>query len=161
MTCGRVCGIPVTSERKGRRFYEKTWRQWEHSLYQSLRKTRLVSSKSREFPSPEGEREANVGPVGFWQHGAPRHQIYNDCFCSRYHFWLSPLVANCVLFERVFKMIATLFLKCAVLRDPEHKGTCDSQALQVKPIMLLIPKALRALSALPPLQAAHTCKHSK
>eukprot|EP00983_Pelagomonas_calceolata_P095351 1158001-Pelagomonas_calceolata.AAC.9 len=34
------------------------------------------SRLNRESPSPEGKREASVGPVGFWKHAAPGHQSY-------------------------------------------------------------------------------------
>eukprot|EP00983_Pelagomonas_calceolata_P047765 1140774-Pelagomonas_calceolata.AAC.1 len=62
-------------------------RQREHPLHQ-FRKRRHIGSKSCESPSPEGKREASVGKVGFWQHTAPRHQNYNDCFGFQWHVWL-------------------------------------------------------------------------
>eukprot|EP00983_Pelagomonas_calceolata_P074324 1152516-Pelagomonas_calceolata.AAC.1 len=45
-----------------------------------LRKDRHLGLKSRESPSPEDERGINVDRVGFWQHAAPGHQCYDECF---------------------------------------------------------------------------------
>eukprot|EP00983_Pelagomonas_calceolata_P002913 96157-Pelagomonas_calceolata.AAC.1 len=41
---------------------------------------RHIGSYSREPPSPEGKREVSVGPMGFWQHAAPGHQIITFVF---------------------------------------------------------------------------------
>eukprot|EP00983_Pelagomonas_calceolata_P062311 1147241-Pelagomonas_calceolata.AAC.1 len=42
---------------------------------------------SREPPSPEVKKEANVGRVDFWQHSAPGHQHYGEIrvFLSKAH----------------------------------------------------------------------------
>jgi len=59
----------------------------ENTLHKS-RKRRHISSRSRESPSPEGKREANMGQVGFWQRAAPGYRNYNEYFCFQWDVWL-------------------------------------------------------------------------
>eukprot|EP00983_Pelagomonas_calceolata_P065112 1148443-Pelagomonas_calceolata.AAC.1 len=53
--------------------------QAEETLPTSIKERGHIGSKSHEPPSPEGRREASVGPVDFWQHAAPGHQSYVEC----------------------------------------------------------------------------------
>eukprot|EP00983_Pelagomonas_calceolata_P051777 1142562-Pelagomonas_calceolata.AAC.2 len=66
------CLVPERKRKKLRR-------QRKLSLHQ-LRKERHIGSKSHESPSPEDERGVNEDQVGFWQHAAPGHQCYDECF---------------------------------------------------------------------------------
>eukprot|EP00983_Pelagomonas_calceolata_P109295 1159545-Pelagomonas_calceolata.AAC.10 len=65
-------------------FEKKLRRQRKLSLHQ-LRRMRHIGSKSRGSPSPEDERGVNVDRVGFWQHAAPGHQCYVECFYCQWH----------------------------------------------------------------------------
>eukprot|EP00983_Pelagomonas_calceolata_P042969 1138722-Pelagomonas_calceolata.AAC.2 len=80
-------GGPMSKERKKKkkkRKKKKLRRQRKLSLHQ-LRKERHIGSKSRESPSPEGERGINVDQVVFWQCAAPGHQCYDECFYIQWH----------------------------------------------------------------------------
>eukprot|EP00983_Pelagomonas_calceolata_P049527 1141548-Pelagomonas_calceolata.AAC.4 len=72
---GGVSRDPFFAEKKKK----KLRRQRKLSLHQ-IRKRRHTGSRSHESPSPEDERGVNVDRVGFWQHAAPGHQCYDECF---------------------------------------------------------------------------------
>eukprot|EP00983_Pelagomonas_calceolata_P081890 1155736-Pelagomonas_calceolata.AAC.3 len=78
---GLVPGKKGKEKNKGKK---KLRRQGKVSLHQ-LRKLGHICSKSRESPSPEDERGVNADQMVFWQHAAPGHQCYDECFYSQWH----------------------------------------------------------------------------